>query len=310
MLDINLEEKINKALAADIKGRRTIPVAESRWGELIVPAYDENPSKTKEGLRVVVFGSYLLGFVLHETLKVCEKKYPARLNIKALVTDESSNPEANISLRKRTWRLHKSGEKFELEKIMVESALSFGIPCYTGEVKIEYFHRLLKIWNPDAIISCDFGQLIDTPIINFPDYGFYNFHHSVPADKLNSDSQGLEDLIAGTAGIIKVAICQQTNAGSIVAQSAPINVKMKNGETSDNVFVIYDKIIPAIHHMAAALISELILRKERNEKGSIQNLNIDDIFPESCKTKLMKPIISNVPNEILPVPDKNIVFFN
>jgi len=67
----------------------------------------------------------------------------------------------------------------EEEKIMVESALSFGIPCYTGEIKIEYFNKLLAEWNPDTIIVFVFGQFFNKEIINYPQLGIYNFH---PAD--------------------------------------------------------------------------------------------------------------------------------
>lgn len=312
MLDINLEEKINKALAADNKGRRIIPVTESRWGELIIPAKNENPDKSKAGFRVAVFGSCLLGYMLLETLKECEKRYPERLNIVGLATDDPANPESKISLKKRIWRLYDSDERLSLEKIMIESALSFGIPCYTGEVKIEHFRRLLKIWNPDAIISCVFGQILDTLIIKFPVYGIYNFHPSDLLEHHGAGTQPFEDLIARKADTTKVTIHQlteQIDSGPVVAQSTPINVKMENQEMPDNVLVIDDKVIPAIDHLAAALISKLILRKERNQEGTIQKLDLGKYFSESYKDELMKPIKSNIPSELLPVPDKNIDFF-
>jgi folate-dependent phosphoribosylglycinamide formyltransferase PurN len=305
------EEEINKVLTADNQQRKFVPIPESRWGELIIPAKNENPDKTNEGFRVVVFASYLLGYMLLETLKECERRYPSKLNITALITDDPANPGAKISLKKRIWRLYDSEEKLSIEKAIVESALSFGIPCYTGEVKIEHFGRLLKIWNPDAILVCVFGQIIDAPVINFPAFGIYNFHPSDLADRFGAGPQPFEDLIARKADTTKVTIHQLTekiDSGPIVAQSTPIKVKMENGEMPDNVLVIDDKIIPAIDHMAAALISELISRKERNEKGVIQKINLEEIFPESYKTKLMEPIRTNVPSEILPSPDKNLVF--
>lgn len=312
MLDINLEEKINKDLAADSKGRRFIPVTESRWGELIIPAKNENPDKTDAGLRVVVFGSYLLGYMLLETLKECERRYSERLNIVGLATDDPANPESKISLKKRIWRLYDFNSNLSLEKIMIESALSFGISCYTGEVKIEHFRRLLNIWNPDAIIACVFRQILDAMIINFPAYGIYNFYPSDLLEHHGAGTQPFEDLIERKANTTKVTIHQlteQIDSGPVVAQSLPINVRLENGEMPDNVFVIDDKIIPAINHLAAELISVLILRKERNETGTIQKLNINKFFSESYKDELIKPIKSNVPSEVLPVPDKNIVFF-
>ena len=138
------EESINKVLIADDNQRKITPIEGPRWGELIIPSKKENPNKTDAGFRVLAFNSFLFGYLLLETLKECERRFPNRLNIIGLVTDDPANPHAKISVKRRIWRLYDQNEKVELEKEMIESALSFGIPCYTGEVKTEYFRRLLK----------------------------------------------------------------------------------------------------------------------------------------------------------------------
>ncbi len=311
MIDLELESAINQALIADNEKRKFVPIKESRWGELIIPAKDENPKKNNRGFRILIFGSFLFGYMLLETLKLCEKKFPDRLNIVGLVTDDPVNPESKISQKKRIWRLLDSNEKLNIEKITIESALSFGIPCYTGEIKTNYFRHLLKIWNPYAIIVFVFGQLIDSPIINYPSYGIYNFHPSDLAEHHGAGTQPFEDLIARKAETTKITIhiiTEQIDSGPIVGQSTPIRVKMENGEMPDNTFVIDDKIIMGIDYMAAALISELVIRKEKNQIGLIKILNFDEIFSERIKKKLMEPIKTNIPAETLPVPDENLVF--
>ena len=54
-----------------------------------------------------------------------------------------------------------------LETAIAESALAAGVPVYTGEVKIDEFRKLLARWQPDAIASCVFRQVIDAWIIDW-----------------------------------------------------------------------------------------------------------------------------------------------
>jgi len=79
MTDNNNEKTINEVLLADDAKRKIIPVEDSRWGELIIPAKNENPHKTGKGFRVLAITSFLLGYLLFETLKECEKRYPGRI---------------------------------------------------------------------------------------------------------------------------------------------------------------------------------------------------------------------------------------
>ena len=48
---------------------------DSRWGGLIDPAPDENPGKTGNGLRIVLFGSWEFGYLALETLKRYESLF-------------------------------------------------------------------------------------------------------------------------------------------------------------------------------------------------------------------------------------------
>lgn len=311
MENLELESVINQALIADNAQRKIIPIPESRWGELVVPAKNENPDKISKGFRVLFIGSFLLGYLVLETLKMCERKFPEKLDIVGLVTDDPVNPEAKISLKKRFWRLFDQNKKFNTEKLTIESALTFGIPVYTGEVKTHYFRQLLKVWHPDAIIVLGFGQLIDSPIINFPEYGIYNFHPSDLAEHHGAGTQPFEDAIARKADTTKFTVhmlTEQIDSGPIVGQSTPIYIKLKNGETPDNDFVIYDKTMLPLDNMTSTLISELISRKEKNLRSPIDKLDFGKFFPEELKEKLMEPLESNTPSDEIPAPNKNLIF--
>ena len=99
-MTINPEEIVDRNLIHDDKGRQIqSEVGDSTWGQMILPSASESLPKTNEGLRVVVLGSYLLGYLLFETLNIFERQNPARINIVGLVTDDPASPYAKISVR-------------------------------------------------------------------------------------------------------------------------------------------------------------------------------------------------------------------
>lgn len=119
-----------------------------RWGELILPARDETENMNGKGLKVLAICSWTLGLLAFETLKLIERRLPGELNITGLVTDEPTDRNAKISKKRRFWRYYDSNQQEEFERGIIESALTSGIPCYTGEVKNEFFRNLLAKWNP------------------------------------------------------------------------------------------------------------------------------------------------------------------
>ena len=110
---------------------------------------------------------------------------------------------------------------------ILTSTLSAGIPAYTGEVKIDGFRRLLTEWRPDAIISCVFGQLIDTFVIEQPMYGMYSFH---PSDLAHSHGAGIapyDDFAA--RGVTRTVwtihkVTEDVDGGPVVGHSPWIEV--------------------------------------------------------------------------------------
>jgi len=305
-MDINPEDIVDQKLMEDDRGRKIqTNMGDSGWGQLIFPSEKETLSKTDQGLRVVVFGSYLLGYLLTEALHEFERRNPSRLNIVGLVTDDPASPSAKISAKRRIWRKYNQEETIHLETAMIESGLKYGVPVYTGAVKTEYFRNLLKTWNPDVILVCVFGQIIDAPIINYPKQGIFNFH---PADLLAGHGAGpqpFQDLIDRQATTSKVTIHQLTtdlDGGPILGQSPPINVRFADGGMTDNVLVLDDKMLQPIDVMGALLIKTLILHKEANRKGAIKKLDFTRHFVANIKEWLMQPIKFTEPSVHLPEP--------
>ena len=311
MANLDDETLINKELIQDDSDRKAISFNDSRWGELILPAPDESPGMAKEGFRILVFASFLLGYLLLETLKEMERRNPGRVNIVGLVTDDPANLKARISAERRIWRFFDMKKKVELEKVMIESALTSGIPCFTGDVKTKAFGELLTRWNPQAILVCVFGEILDQPIIDYPAFGIYNFH---PADLVYHHGAGpkpYEDLIARQAECSKVTvhrITEEVDAGPVVGQSPPINVRLENGGITNDVLVINDKMLVPIDRMTACLVSELVYKWERGESGCVEELNFEERFPQEYKEKLMQPIDEDVPKAELPLLDRETKF--
>lgn len=307
-MTLDPEEVVDHNLQNDDKGRQIqVDVGDSTWGQLILPSEAEKQSKTGEGMRVVIFGSYLLGYLLSETLKAFEKQNPSRLNVVGLVTDDPASSAAKISVKRRIWRMYEEEEIISMETAMIESGLKSGIPVYTGAVKTDYFRGLLKKWNPDAILVCVFGQIIDAAIIDYPQYGIYNFH---PADLLTGHGAGpqpFQDLIDRNAETSKLTIHQMTeelDSGPILGQSPPVNVRFADGSMTDNILILDDKMLQPVDVVGALLTKILILHKERGMKGAVNKLDFERHFGQEIRDWLMKPIASREPSNSLPEPSE------
>ncbi len=290
------ESKLDEILKAKESNRKIInEPGDSTWGQLIIPARDENPNKSRKGMKLILMASYRTGLLLLHTLIEFEKRYPDRLNIVGLITDDPLSPDARISMKRRIWRFFNDKEKFSIEDTIVETALSNGIPCYTGAVKTIYGHRLLKKWNPDAIEVFVFGQIIDAPFINIPKYGIYNYH---PADLLHHHGAGprpYQDLIDRNASTSRFTIHQlslELDAGHVLGQSPDINVKFKNGKLPEDLLIIEDKMIVPMDFMSILLTKQLILNKEKGVQNKIETLDFASYFTENHKEELLEPIVA------------------
>ena len=300
----NLENTFDNILLNHNHERKIInEPGDSDWGQLIIPGKNENPDKTKNGLKVVLMASYSLGLLLLKTLIKFEELYPNKINLVGLITDDPLSSHARISMKRRIWRLFNDKEKLEIEEAIVETALSYGIPCFTGAVKTTYARKLLHHWNPDVIQVCVFGQIIDEPIIKLPEYGIYNYHPADLAHHLGAGPRPFQDLIDRDASTSLFTIHQLTiklDEGPVLGQSPLINVRFKNGKISNNLLVLEDKMTEPLDYMAMLLTKELILRKGKNTKKSIEHLKFADYFTDEQKKDLLLPVSTDIPNEKMP----------
>ena len=298
------ENELDRELTNSNSQRKIInEPGDSTWGQLIIPGKNENPNKSKKGMKLLLMASYRTGLLLLQTLIEFEKRYPDRLNIVGLITDDPLSPDARISMKRRIWRFFNDEEKLNIEDAIIETALSNGIPCYTGAVKTKYGSGLLKTWNPDAIEVFVFGQIIDSPFINMPKYGIYNYH---PADLLNHHGAGprpYQDLIERNATTSKFTIHQlslELDSGNVLGQSPDIYVKYKNGKLPKDLLIIEDKMMAPMDFMSILLTRQLILNKEKGEQGKIETLDFTNYFNADQKKELLKPIISKENSKELP----------
>lgn len=307
--EFNAQEEL---LSTIIKhnAEREIRIPEgTRWGKLILPAKDENRNKNDKGLRVLGICSWTLGFLAFETLKLIERKLPFKLNIVGLVTDDPADRDAKISIKRRFWRYYDDHQQEKFELGIIESALTFGVPCYTGDVKNDFFRDILAGWDPEVIIVSAFGQIIDRPIIDYPPFGIYNVH---PADLLHHHGAGpqpWEDLISRKAKTTRVTIhkvSETIDSGQIVGQSSPINVRLRNNQLTDNVRLIGEKTLLPVDHMVSELICRIIRRKESGRDGPVDKIDFENLFSQSFKDRLMEPIDPTQLGHLLPLPAEDI----
>jgi folate-dependent phosphoribosylglycinamide formyltransferase PurN len=305
MANVENEFLVNYLVILEKAGRRFSSAKDNHWGGLIRPALSENPHKTADGLKVVLFASWKFGYVLLEAMKRFENNFPDLLNLVGLVTDNPLNPEAKISKKKRIWNAIDFPVQVVHETTMIEAGLSHGIPVYTGEIKTESFHRLLAKWNPEAILVCVFGQIIDPFIINYPAYGIYNFH---PSDLARHYGAGpapyldLKERNAETTVLTIHSVNEEVDAGQILGQSPQIKVHDIHGMVPDNPFVVYDKILEALGPMVYHFAEELCRKYDKVVPGPIGAINFEKYFPEEVKKKLMLPIDAAHGDDLPPEP--------
>ena len=294
---------VESLLLNDDPCRKIFKPDEAHWGELILPSSHEQSHRNDRGARILIFAGYLYGYLLMEALKDCEIRFPGRINIVGLVTDDPANPNAKISRKKRLWSLVDRPETILLETEMIETALTFGIPCYTGEVKSACFRRLLAEFRPDAIISCVFGQVIYKAIIDCPRLGIYNFPAADRASGHGAGPRFWEDAIARGLTTTKVTVhwvAAEIDTGHIVGVSPPIYVRMADGNFPEDPAVMLRKTVDPVDQMGATLVAEIVRRYEAGKPGFIEALDFEADFSPARKQQLLEPIRDRVLDGRLP----------
>ena len=287
------EAELNHRLLLDHSGRNFLPITGSRWGELIMPAPDETSKSAAAGLRLVLFASFEFGYMALEAVKAYARRFPGRVQLVGLVTDDPVNQTARIGLKKRVWKYLDRDETLAIETAIVEFGLSEGVPAYTGEIKIDGFRNLLEAWKPDAIVSCVFGQVIDLWIIRRPIYGIYNFHPSDLAHGYGAGPTPAEDLAArgATSTVWTIhKVIEAVDAGPVVAVSPTINVRNLAGVLPANPLVVYDKLVEPVGCLAVCLVDALSNRFASDKPGTLDLLEVEAAIPAEVRARMLEPI--------------------
>lgn len=128
----------------------------------------EAPLKT----RVVVFGSFLGGY--HVLQEMLHGELAQRITVTGVATDDPTQPFTHPQVR--LWKYPHSPDD---ERLVPRFAQAQGIPVFDGCIKSGEFHELFfNQWQPELCLMATFGQKIPQELINYPQLGFYNFHHS------------------------------------------------------------------------------------------------------------------------------------
>jgi len=283
----------------------------SRWGRLVEPTPEEKAQRPASGLRILVLGSWTLGLLAFEGLLELEKTLPGKARIVGLVTDDPHDPNAKISIHRRFWRYYDQAHREDYEWGILHRALAAGVACYTGEIKCDGFRALLAQWDPEAIVSAAFGQIVDEPIIDYPAYGIYNVH---PSDLLRHYGAGphpWEDLAERKATSMRVTlhkVSQAVDGGDVVGQSTEVNLTTVDGQTTDNVRVIGEKTLVPVKAMVEELIRALAVKKEAKQPGPVNTLDFADLLPQALQHELLAPLDPSAYGRILPLPDDEKIF--
>lgn len=299
------EEDLLARILDDNPGREIRVPHGTRWGHYIAPAPDDNPAKSGQGLRCLIIASWTLGLLSFEAAKALEQRMPDKVNIVGLVTDDPLDGSAKISIKKRFWRYYPEQTREEYELGILESALSFGIPCYTGEVKNDYFRAKLKELDPEVIVVSGFGQAIDAPIIGQPPLGIYNVHPSDLRNNYGAGPQPWEDLLERQAHTTRVTlhhVSETIDDGGIVGQSPLINVRLADGRMPGDVRQVGEKTLEPVFYMVTELIERLVANKEAGLTGPLNGIDFEAVFDAAFKEELMAPIDPDRRGQVLPLP--------
>ena len=306
MSSLDQDARLNRRLRYDRPGRRFLANEEAQWGELILPAPNEGEGKSTRGLRLLLFASMGLGLAAVKAVVCYERHFPEKLNLVGLVTDDAANADAKISLKKRGWRFFAPEERLALETATVKTALEAGTPVYTGEVKIDWFYRQAMKWDPDAILVCGFGQLIDAKIQKLPPLGIYNFH---PSDLVGHHGAGpapFEDLAARQTTRTRWTVHQLTDVldgGPVVGQSPEIEVGSAEGSLHSDPLLIEAKMTGPLGYLLRTILDRLAERRESAAAGPLGTLDFAASIPEAGKAAFLRPITETTLPSLQQEPD-------
>lgn len=280
-------------------------LAGARWGALLTPPAREQAPEAAGELRILLLGSFWIGHAALRAVLAHQVRYPGRVRLVGVVTDDPLSPRARISLRKRAWGLMPEGQRRAVKLALLRTALEAGVPVYTGEIKTPGFRRLLEALRPDAIITCGFGQVLDRPILEAVPYGAYNCH---PTDLLNGHGAGpapWDDMAARGVHHTVWSVHQMTeivDAGPVIGQTPPINVGDAEGRLPPDNRAFFLKVLAPIGWMVLSLLEALLERRETGRPGVLTAVDIAGSAPPALCRRLLQPVAPDWQETPIPSP--------
>jgi folate-dependent phosphoribosylglycinamide formyltransferase PurN len=282
----------------------------ARWGVLLIPLAIDRLPAPKDGFRLVLFASLWIGQAALQAVMAYVQRHSNRVQLVGVVTDDPVSPNARISLRKRAWALIPESERLAMKLELVGSALAAGAPVYTGEIKTPGFHRLLAEWQPDAIITCGFGQVLDTAILDAAPYGAYNCH---PTDLANGHGAGpspWEDMAARNVTHTVWSVHRMTeivDKGPVIGQTAPINLADAQGKLVSDPLAFVHKVLPPIGWMILRTLDGLVCRHEQGLHGPLSHVELDASMPLALRRQMLQPVMPDWRDAAIPTPSQEVL---
>lgn len=151
-------------------------------------------------------------------------------------------------------------------------ALQHNIPVYQPN-KVKEITNEVAALNPDIIITCAFGQFINTEILNIPKYGCYNVHASL-LPKLRGGAPIHWAVINGEkeSGVTLMKMIKKMDAGDIISQ---LSCKLESRETMSSLYVKLEKLAyDIIQQDFDKLCQSDVLSIAQNEEDATFGYNI------------------------------------
>ena len=263
---------------------------ESLWGALYLPLQEKKTSD--KALKVVLFGSTNAGALVVDSLFRFERKYPDLMSLVAVATDDPSDPNTRISVNKRIWKYYNTDEMLILRNKVIDLSTRGGIPCYTGSIKTQYFRDMLQQWQPDVILMCCFGQIVDPFIFEYPVYGMYNFHPSDLAANIGVGAHPFRDTMrnGNSTSVMTIHhVNELIDRGPVVGFSSNINIKKADGSYPASILSLQEKIPSVSGWLGTELIREVIKHKEEGIQQPVSRIDFTSRTPKHIKQKLLEP---------------------
>ena len=151
-------------------------------------------------------------------------------------------------------------------------AKEYGIEVYQP-ISIKEGFEQIQLWNPDLIVTCAYGQMIPTSILEYPKYGSLNVHASL-LPKLRGGAPIHKAILYGEkeTGVSIMRMVKRMDAGDYMLQ------KKVTIEEDDTTNILHDRLMEcgaqAISEAIPLLVSGKAVFTPQNEEEATFAYNV------------------------------------